>query len=552
MPVLTVPRTWRRWGQYLAAFLLCAMLAVSCSGGEQAPDGGGSSEPDRITVGTTLDPSTLDPASTYEVAALNLPIYNLGETLYAYDPETAELKPQLATAMPQVSDDGLRYTIPLREGGTFHDGTPFNAEAMAFSLRRFMENGGKPSFLLDEFVESVSATGEFELTIRLQNPFVALPSLLAFTGTCAVSPQAYEIGEGKFEPKTFVGTGPYRLAEFSSDSLTLDIFEDYWGDPPANDGVDIQIYKDKPANLFNAFRSGSVDVAYLSLTPQQTQTLRQGAEANKWQAMRTPGVTVSYMALNLQQDPLGDQALRQAIAASLDREQLVERVLNGQGKPLYSLVPTTFEAHEPAFKQAYGQANLDLARQKLQEASYSSDNPATIPMWYPSGSKTRSVLAQTLRAFAQQKLDGAIRFQPQSVESARFFDEIGQGSYPATLVDWYPDFLDADNYLEPFLACQQGSPQGGCQQGGAQSQGSFYYSERINQLIERERREREPQARQRLFRQIQQQLAEDVPYIPLWQSQDSIFAQSGVAGIRLNPRQALPLWSIHRQSASAS
>ena len=107
-------------------------------------------------------------------------LYNLGDRLYTYAPGTTELEPQLATEMPTVSADGLTYTIPLREGVTLHDGSAFNAEVMAFSIQRFMDNGGRPAFLLSEKIETVTATGEYELTLVLKQPFAALTALLTF------------------------------------------------------------------------------------------------------------------------------------------------------------------------------------------------------------------------------------------------------------------------------------------------------------------------------------------------------------------------------------
>ena len=109
----------------------------------------------------------------------------------------------------------------MREGVTFHDGTPFNAEAMVFSLQRFMQNGGKPAFLLGDVISKVEASGEYELKISLQKPFAALTALLAFPGACAVSPQAYKIGAGQFSPNILVGTGKYKLGQFKSDSINF-------------------------------------------------------------------------------------------------------------------------------------------------------------------------------------------------------------------------------------------------------------------------------------------------------------------------------------------
>jgi peptide/nickel transport system substrate-binding protein len=123
------------------------MLVTGCTQSGNSPTMIASGEEGIITVGTTKKPRTLDPADAYELRSIAL-IRNLSDRLYTYDSGSTELKPQLATALPKLSADGLTYTIPLRQGVVFHDGTPFNAAAMAFSLDRFIQNKGKPSFLL--------------------------------------------------------------------------------------------------------------------------------------------------------------------------------------------------------------------------------------------------------------------------------------------------------------------------------------------------------------------------------------------------------------------
>jgi len=541
----------QRWGRFLGLFALCLLLAVGCNNTGSAPEGSaGSPETpaetasgDRLLFGTTLAPRTLDPADSYEIAGLNL-IYNLGDTLYTYAPGSSDLQPRLATELPEISDDGLTYTIPLRDDVTFHDGTPFNAEAMKFSLDRFMENGGKPAFLLADIIESVEATGDYELTIVLKQPFSAFPSVLAFAGACAVSPEAYEIGEGKFNPNEFVGTGPYTLAEFGSDTIRLEPFADYWGEAPENAGVDVQIYADNAANLFNAFTTQAVDIAYQSLDPDQIQTLLEGAESGDWQAVEAPGTAVNFMVLNRNQPPLDRPEVRKAIAALIDRELINERVLQGQGEPLYSLIPESLEVSEPAFKTLYGDANFEEAKTLLQEAGYSADNPAAIPLWFPSSSTTRSLVAETLQALADRELEGALRFEPNSVDGTTFYKNIADGIYPAALSNWYPDFVDPDNFIQPLVACDRGTAEEGCSEGSAQSQGSFYYNEEVNTWIDEQRKATDPKTRKELFVEIQEQLAEDVPYIPLWQNKEYVFAQNGLENVSINPSQNIPFWLV--------
>jgi len=544
--VFQFSRQWKQWAKLISLFGLCVVLIIGCNNQQESatPD----ASPDntnRVRIGTTLKPRTLDPADSYELAGLGL-IYNLSDRLYTYQLGTTNLEPQLATAMPSVSEDGLTYIIPLREGVMFHDGTAFNAEAMQFSLERFIENGGKPSFLLADIIETIEATAEYELTITLKQPFAAFPSLLAFPGACAVSPAAYQIGAGEFLPNAFVGTGRYQLSEFTSDTVRLDPFADYWGNQPMNNGVDMQIYASNPANLFNAFRTGGVDVAYQSFDPNQIQSLRTSASEGEWQAIASSGTAVNYLMLNTQAEAVSQVEVRRAIALMMDRALLNERVLEGQSEPIYSLIPTSFPAYEPTFKAEYGDADFEQAKQQLQAAGYSQSNPVTLEIWHPSGSTIRSLVASTLSAIAQQELDGILTIQPRTVESASFFSNISKGIYPAALIDWYPDFLDADNYIHPFLSCTEGSVENGCQEGGAKTQGSFYYNERMNELIDQQRRSRDPERRREIFVEIQEILAQDVPYVPLWQTIDYAFAQNNVEGVTINPSQNFPYWTIEK------
>ncbi len=530
-------RQWGRITQLIFVFCLCLFLGVSCVNNSQTTTPVSNSGDGRITVGTTLKPRTLDPADAYESASIGL-FYNMSDRLYTYEPGSTEVTPQLATILPKISQDGLTYTIPLRQGVVFHDGTPFNAEAMAFSIRRFIENKGKPAFLLGDVVESAKATGEYELTIKLKKPFAAFTSLLGFPGVCPVSPKAYEIGEGKFNPNNFIGTGPYKLAKFGPDSLRFDVFDKYWGEKPANNGVNVQILS-SGVNLYNAFRKKAVDVAGLSMDPDQIRSLVESAKKGTWQAIPNQGSVVSYLAINRNQKPVDNPVVRRAIAAMINRPQLYDRVLYGQADALYSLVPTTFDVYKPVFKEQYGDGNIEKAKELLRKAGFSKENPAKVEVWYPSSSPTRSLAAIVLKALAKKTMDGLLLFEVNTVESTTAFKNIAKGLYPTFLLDWYPDFLDADNYTQPFLSCDKGSKEKGCQDGGSQSQGSFYYSEQMNKLIDNQRQEQNPETRKKIFAEIQEKLAQDVPYVPLWQSKDYVFAQKGISNVKLDPSQNL-------------
>jgi len=548
-PVVTLYKQAKDlWRRGLMVILGLCWLISSCSAAPNVtPTDNASTSAGIITIGTTQKPRTLDPADSYELAGLMV-IYNLGETLYRYRLGTTVLEPGLATALPKISKDGLTYTIPVREGVKFHDGTTFNAEAMAFSLQRFMENGGKPSFLLADTIATVKATNEYELTITLKAPFAAFPALLAYPGACAVSPQAYKIEAGSFEPNILVGTGPYELTSLSSNALRLKPFANYWGDRPQNEGIDLQLFPSNPANLFNAFRTQAVDVAYQALVAQQVKTLQADAQTENFQVFEASGSVINFLALNQQRLPLNQLPLRQAIAALVDRQLLVDRILLGQGSPLYSMIPTSFKESQPVFEQKNPtrEEGLTQAKQWLQAQGYTPENPLKLEIWHTSSSTPNSIVATLLRALAKRDLDGLLEFLPNSIASASYYRNVGLGLYESSLSSWYPDFLDPDNYIYPFLDCAKGSPETGCIEGGSQSQGSFYYSQTMNELISQQRLETNPEKRQQIFNQIQTKLAADIPYIPLWQTKDYAFAQKGIEGVVVNPSQTFPFWTLYR------
>lgn len=531
--------------KWIGLFCLFCLILVSCSSQQRISSSSpSSSDNGRITIGTTLKLRTLDPADAYEVISGNI-LYNLGDRLYDYEIGTNQLIPKLATALPTLSSDGLTYTIPIRKGVLFHDQTPFDAAAMEFSIKRFIQNAGSPSSLLADTIDTVQATGDYELTIKLKKPFAAFPSLLAFSGITAVSPQFYEIGEGKFKPNEFVGTGPYKLKSLGIDVIRLDAFDQYWGEKPANAGIDIQRFSSS-SNLFNAFRSSAVDIAYLSLNPDQISSLQKGAEAGKWQMISANGNTINYLLINVKSEPLNRIEVRQALAALINRSIINERVLQNQGEKLFSLIPTTFSDYKPTFYLKYGDGNIEKAKQLLTQAGYTPENPAIVELWYASNSSNKVFLGLTLKALADRDLGGLLKLQLNSVESTTAFKYLEEGIYPTFVLDWYADFLDADNYIQPFLECSQGSVETGCVKGSSQYQGSFYYSDRMNQLIAQQRQEQNPEARKLIFQEIQELLAEDVPYIPLWQDKTYVFAKNGIDNIRLQLTQQLPFWTIKK------
>jgi peptide/nickel transport system substrate-binding protein len=591
------------------AFLLCLLalplLTIEGCGGDAK---GVGSRDGWITVGTKDKPRTLDPSDAYELKSLGI-IANMGERLYTYNPGSNKLVPQLATDLPIISADGLTYTIPIRQGVLFHDGTSFDAEAMAFSLKRFILNGGSPAFLLSDRIDflrkdkdvktlnpdGLKATGKYELTIKLKQPFAAFPDLLAFPGACAISPKAYKMPvlkqdpppppEGakpldkailekekadkkaalekekkeKFQPDIFVGTGPYkRLPKKSDDRIELEAFDKYWGPKPLNKGVTVQIYLGSASNLYNSFKTGAVDVAYLSLEPDQIRDLQNSQKEKGWQVKEVEGNGTIYMMLNVKQKPLDNLAVRQAVAAVVDRPGMNQRVFYGQGKPLYSLIPDSFPQAQDGFKAAYssttGGSNTAKAKELLKKAGFSAQNPAKVQIWYKSSTISDKMIANFLRAYSKKNMEGILILEPNAAEATAFSKMLKTGAYPVAFQTWYPDFIDVDTYIQPFLECPEADkikPETlgqGCKDGGSAEQGSFYYDAAMNKMIADQGKALNPSDRLTILQNIQIKAVTDVPQIPLFQTKDFIFSRPGITGANTDPLQNLQYFSIKKSA----
>ncbi len=545
----------RRLFAWFAIALITVTTLFACTNSRNINNGnklGISDRTDeRIVLGTTSTIRTLDPADANEFFISNI-FYNSLERLYSYKEGSNEIVPQLATDMPKVSEDGLTYSVPVRTGIKFHDRTNFNAYTMKFALERFMNLEGAPASILSDVIASISAPSDAELIFQLKQPLQFFPKFLAFTGAAAISPQVYKhikdekTGKLLFLPDKLVGTGPYQVTQFVEGSyLRLDAFPDYWGKKPVNKGVDIQFFSSN-ANLLNAFKTGVVDIAFQTLTPTQIKNVEANAKQNDWTIASGQGATILYMVLNTQQAPLNDVRVRQALAAAIDRPLLQNRIFFNQREPLYSLIPSSFNESRPVFEQKYADGNGKLARQLLQEAGYSDDKPAQISIWYsPKYGGNGDLIASTLRASIQKNVGKILQVKTERVENTVGYAFLDKGVYPAYLLDWVPDILDPDNYIKPFLECEEAEGNL-CKKGGSQFQGSFYNNPKMNELIANQRKERDSNKRSQQLQQIQEILAQDVPFIPLWQNKEYAFAQKGLQGVKIEPNQQLPYWNISK------
>ncbi|MCL6579995.1 MAG: peptide ABC transporter substrate-binding protein [Firmicutes bacterium] len=506
------------------ASLLAAAVLPGC--------GPGAAEEKVLVVGTTDQPGTLDPADCYDYFGSNI-LENVAECLVGYEPGTTDLVPCLATEWT-ASPDGMSYVFKIREGVKFHDGTDLDAEAVKFSIDRARTMGGQPGFLLDP-IDKVEVTGDYEVKITLKYPCSPFVSMLGYTVGAIVSPTAYAdyTEPGQFLGQQVVATGPYKLTEYVEGShITLVRNEDYWGTPPFADRVVVKFYSTSAA-LKMALEKREIDVAYRSFTPLEEEAL---LASDKLAAERGNSPGIRFLVFNVTKAPFDNVHVRRALAYAVDRAAINETVFQGSVHPLYSIIPDGMWSYKPVFAETYGEAaDTEKCLAELAKAGYSASKPLTIELWYTPThyGDTEDDLAQVLKS--QFEATGAIKVELKSSEWGRYTDDLTAGSMGFFLLGWYPDYLDPDDYVTPFLATE-----------GAKSMGCFYSSAQMDSLIKQELAKTTVEDRTPVFESIQGKLAEDVPYIPLFQKPQFVAMQKNVKGVLLEPLMILRYYLIYK------
>ncbi|WP_370416240.1 ABC transporter substrate-binding protein [Streptomyces fradiae] len=361
-----------------------ALTAAACANPDGAGNGAGGPR-DSAVVGIAAEPDTLSPLLGYGKDG-NSKIF---DGLLALD-AGMRLRPALATALPTVSADGLTYTYTLRKGVTFSDGTPFTARDVVFTYRAVLDpKTNNPSRSELDALKDVRATGDDTVVFTLKYPYApfARRTVLAIAPEHIAGKQ--DVNSGPFTTRP-IGTGPYILTGWTrGEKLTFRANPHYWGGAPAVEKFTMAVVKDDDVRA-TRLRAGDLDAAILP------PNLAAGFRADKTRKAHT-ATTFDYRTVTLpsRNRVAGDVAVRRALDLAVDRQTMVDKILEGAGKPAYGPVPTD----SPWFaKGTERRHDLAGARKILDEAGWKPGPDgvrvkngvrAAFPLWYLSGDKLR-------------------------------------------------------------------------------------------------------------------------------------------------------------------
>ncbi|MFE0647194.1 ABC transporter substrate-binding protein [Streptomyces sp. NPDC059534] len=361
-----------------------ALATAACSNPGSTAGGSGGPK-DSAVVGIAYEPETLSPLLGYGKDG-NSKIF---DGLLAFDGDM-RLEPALARALPKVSADGLTYTYTLRDGVTFSDGVPFTAKDVVFTYRTILDpktNNASRTEL--DALRGVRAVGDDTVVFTLKYPYAPF----AERTVQAIAPRhaaaGKDVNTGAFTTKP-IGTGPYVLTGWSKgEKLTFKANPTYWDGAPAVKRLTMAIVKDDDVRA-TRLRAGDLDGAVL---PPNLAAGFHGDPARKTYTAKT--YDYRTVTLPTHHPVTGDTAVRRALDVAVDRGAMVDKILEGAGKPAYGPVPTD----SPWFaKGTERRHDLDGARTILDEAGWTPGPDgvrvrngvrAAFPLWYLSGDKLR-------------------------------------------------------------------------------------------------------------------------------------------------------------------
>ncbi|MDQ3700378.1 MAG: ABC transporter substrate-binding protein, partial [Chloroflexota bacterium] len=293
--------------------------------------------------GAPGEPVKLDPADVTDGESARL-TEQIFDNLVMFDGPTTNLRPGLATDWT-VSQDGLSYFFNLRSGVTFHDGTPFNADAVKWNFDRWMNEDnpwrGDSTFEywsdvagFSEVIRSVETADANTVQINLNEPQGTMLLNLALFAFAIASPTAVMADPDGFA-RNPVGTGAFRFVEWvPGDRVVLDRNDGYWGEQPKVDRVVVRTIPDNAAR-FQVLRSGSIDMME-GANPDDVPTAQRDRTL---QVILRPPLNVGYININLRQKPFDDVRVRQAMAAAINRPAIVEALYGGTATVATQLIP---------------------------------------------------------------------------------------------------------------------------------------------------------------------------------------------------------------------
>ena len=477
-----------------------------------------------VIIGVTDEISSLDFSDAYSTHDWEL-MRNVNVPLTDYIPNTAEIAEGVAKEWV-ASEDGLTWTFTLDSGWMYPDGSELVAADIARTIERALALPGDIQGVMTAYVAGVEAPDDQTVVITLNNPRGDFPQIVSLAPFMPIREGVYpEDDLLRYPEPPIVGVGPWQIVDYDvEEQVVMERNPNYkkgFG-PDAPDRVIVRYFADA-TSMALAVENGDIDISWRILGPPEVQRL---GELEGLTVVNTGGGGIRYLVLNEAMDPMNDKNVRQALAYLLDRDEIVDRVMQGTVDPLYSQVPPGFLASGEYFVDRYGiGADIASAEELLAASGYSAENPLVFDLWYPP-EHYGTHAAQIFQVLEEQfEATPFIQVNLQSQEWGTYVHACTDGEYPACYLGWFFDYPDTSNYLDPF-ADSVASP----------SMGISYASEEMDQYLRDAGAVTDPMEREQLYTDAQILYAEDVVTLPMIiEAEFAVFRNDKVSSVSIGP-----------------
>jgi len=479
-----------------------------------------------LVVAQGTDAITLDPHNVTDspTATVTSHIY---ETLFELQPN-GDIVPHLAESY-EVSEDSTVWTFNIREGVTFHDGTPLTAEIVAGSMRRFIDpdNAFRFRFLLDRITE-VSVTGPMQVQFTLATPFAPLLAHLTHNTTAIVLPSHVEAAGEDFAENP-IGTGPFSFLSWERGSrIDLETYAGYWGEKPDIDGVAFLAVPENTTRMA-LVESGQAHVA-VRVPPQDITRLDALSDVS---VQNVSSLRTIYIYFNHTLDPFTDVRVRQAFNYAVNKDEIAEFVLGGAVRPSDAAIAPGIFGYTSVGGYEY---NPERARELLAEAGFADG--LTTTLYSPSGRYLQDI--QITEAVQSQLAEVGINATIETLEWGAYLEltrqPAGENEVPVAMLGWGTVTGDADYGLYALFHTSQHVPDG--------SNRSFYSNPVVDDLLDRARTTPDQTVRQQLYADALAIINEDAPWLFLHSETQLVAVNDRVQGLIIHPTERVLAFNV--------
>jgi len=488
----------------LRSFVLIAACAA-LAGCYARPD------PNTLVMIIESSPTNLDPRVGLDAQSERIDGLLFDDLLTRDD--HLNVQPQLAERWE--IPDPRTYVFHLRRGVKFHDGRALTSQDVKWTFDSLLQ--GKihsTKSAAYQYVDHIEASDDYTVVFHLKEPFATLLWNLS-DGAIGIVP----FGSGEEMAAHPIGSGPFRFVSAEQDKeVILERNDDYWGEKAHLQRVRFAVVPDTTTRALE-LRKGSADVAISALTGDLVVAL---AREPNLEVLRGPGTILSYLALNVRDPILKDVRVRQALAYAIDRGPIIHYLLHDFARPAYSILPPESWAYDPDIPHyAY---DPERARRLLDQAGYPAAGGARFHLTMKTSTEEGTRL---LAAVLQQQLrEVGVALDIRTFEFATFFADVTRGAYQVHSLRWVGGNENPDIFEYVFHSSKF-SPHG--------ANRTFYANPRVDVLIDQARSEPNEKTRKVLYSEIQEVLAEDLPYIDLWYQDNVLVHSRRVKDLTLNP-----------------